>query len=83
MSLYANIYVSNNKRESIETPKEAPSKKAQKSAALYAGVVAKPPEQLAPKPAPVEEIRQQTVIEAEPEKPTEASGTDVISSRSQ
>jgi len=77
MSLYANINVSKAQEEADAVKK--PPVKSSKSAALYAGVLAKPPPaKAAPIPVPVpqtivrEDVHQP--IEVETEKPTEASG---------
>ena len=77
MSLYANINVSKAQEETAAVRK--PPVKSSKSAALYAGVLAKPPP---PKVQPVRVPVQETTVrddvrqaaEVEPEKPSEASG---------
>jgi hypothetical protein len=75
MSLYANINVSKAQEEAVAV--RQPPVKSSKSAALYAGVLAKPP------PPPKQTVsdqhtisRQDAVqsIDVEVEKPTEASG---------
>ena len=75
MSLYANINVS--KAQEEDTIVKIPPAKTSKSAALYAGVLAKPPppeESVPVQQTPVrEDIRPPVELEAE--KPTEASGT--------
>ena len=72
MSLYANINVSKAQEEAATV--KIPPAKISKSAALYAGVLAKPPPPKESVPAPVlEDIRPPVELEAE--KPTEASGT--------
>lgn len=75
MSLYANINVPKAQEEADAVTR--PLAKTSKSAALYAGVLAKPPppkESVPVQQTPVREDIPQPV-EVEPEKPTESSGT--------
>ena len=81
MSLYANISVSNQQKSQQEEiaveETTTPSKRQAKSAALYAGVLAKP----APSPAQVvtevtvtKEVIPQPSLQTEPDKPSEIAG---------
>jgi hypothetical protein len=76
MSLYANINLSKAQENATVTSPNLPSGKTSKSAALYAGVLAKPPSVREPVPAkepvPDEGAPQSGDIEAE--KLTETSG---------
>ena len=88
MSLYANISVSSRQKKTQDASLRdtvPPAKKQTKSAALYAGVLAKPPS-----PALVETkqqtnvtnvVTQQSVVEVEPttEKPSEIAGIGRLS----
>jgi hypothetical protein len=79
MSLYANINVSKTQEEAAAVKR--PLVKTSKSAALYAGVLAKPPP---PKESVPVQTSPQSIpqpAEVEVEKPSEASGTNSKSSK--
>lgn len=80
MSLYANISVSNQEKSQQTPAKEnAPTTKRQaKSAALYAAVLAKPPSHqpiAQPDISVPETVIQRSLVDVEPEKPSETAGT--------
>ena len=75
--MYANIDVSKTQTEPV-VAREVLSKRELKSAAAYAGVLAKlpPSQEVAPqRDAPHAVVQQPVRGEQEPEKPTESSGT--------